>query len=87
MEINEAGRTTQRNFKSFLSKKPLWAYWIAYTVLCGILFGIFYMVMFLIVQLWWIPIIVIIVLGMLLGTLAFPNESRSHKKERSNEKK
>ena len=76
MEVNEVGKSAQKKFTSFLSKKPIWASWIAYSVLSGILFGIFYTAMYLMAQLWWVPVIVIIVTGMIWGTLVYPKEPK-----------
>jgi hypothetical protein len=70
MEVNEVGKSARNKFMSFLSGKPMWAFWIAYTVLSGILFGIFYLAMYLMALLWWIPIIVIIAVGMIWGSLS-----------------
>ncbi len=74
MEINEVSKTAKSSFGSFLSNKPLWAFWIAYTLLCAMLFGIFYGVIYLMAQLWWVPVIAIIVIGMIWGTLAYTPE-------------
>jgi len=79
MEVNEVGKTAQMKLMSFLSNKPMWAYWIAYTVLSGILFGIFLTTMYLMAQLWWVPVIVIIVIGMIWGTLVFPKHAQKPK--------
>jgi len=76
MEINEVSKTAEKSFKSFLSDKPLWVFWIAYTLLSGILFGIFYTAMYLMAQLWWVPVIVVIAIGLTWGTLAYPKEFR-----------
>ena len=76
MEINEVSKTAEKSFKSFLSHKPLWVFWIAYTLLSGILFGIFYTAMYLMAQLWWVPVIVVIAIGLTWGTLAYPKEFR-----------
>ncbi len=81
MEINEAGKTAQKGFSSFLSNKPIWAFWIAYIILSGVLFGIFYTAMYLMSQLWWIPIIVIIAIGIIWGTLAYPKVPKEKKLE------
>ncbi len=62
-EINEAGKTIQKSLLSFLSNKPIWVFWIAYTVLCGILFAYLYRDISH-AHLWWIPAIVVIVIGM-----------------------
>ncbi|MDA3852391.1 MAG: hypothetical protein PF447_14150 [Spirochaetaceae bacterium] len=87
MEINEVSKTAQRSFKSFLSDKPMWVFWIAYTLLCGILFGIFFTTLYFMAQLWWVPVIVVVVIGMLWGTLAYPNEPKVPKEKKPKEKK
>jgi hypothetical protein len=65
----------------------MWAFWIAYTVLSGILFGIFYTAMYLMAQLWWVPIIVVIAVGMIWGTLVYPKEPQKPKEEKTAGKK
>lgn len=82
MDVNEVGKSAQKQFTSFLSSKPIWAFWIAYSVLSGILFAVFYTTMYLMAQRWWIPVIVIIAIGMIWGTIAFPKESHTLKEKK-----
>ncbi|MBU0955056.1 MAG: hypothetical protein KKI09_06475 [Spirochaetes bacterium] len=82
MEVNEVGKSVQKKFTSFLSDKPMWVFWITYSILSGILFGIFYAAMYLMAQLWWVPVIVIIVIGMIWGTLAYPKEAQKLKEKK-----
>jgi hypothetical protein len=71
MEVKEVGESVQKNLMSFLLQKPIWIFWIVYSVLSGILFGIFYTTIYLVAQRWWIPVVVIIVIGMIWGTVAY----------------
>lgn len=71
MKAREVGKSVQKDFTSFLSGRPMWAYWIAYTALSGILFGVFYTAMFLMASRWWIPIIIVVAVGMLWGAIAY----------------
>lgn len=71
MEARDVGKTVQKDFTSFLSGRPIWAYLIAYTALSGILFGVFYTAMYLMASRWWIPLVVIVAVGMLWGAIAY----------------
>lgn len=71
MEPNEVGKTAQKKFLSFLSGRPIWVSWIAYSALSAILFGVFYAAMYFMVMQWWIPIVLIVGTGMVWGTLTF----------------
>ena len=76
MDTNEVGKSVKKNVTSLLSNKPMWAFWIFYSALCGILFGIFYTAMYLVALQWWIPVIVIIAIGMIWGSFAY-NKNKS----------
>ena len=77
MKVNEAGKMPQKYFTSFLSDKPMWAFWIAYTVICGVLYGIFYTLPR--IHPWWLPIAVIIPVGMIWGTFVFKKQLNEKK--------
>ena len=77
MEINEEGKISQNGFRSFLSKKPMWTFWIAYILLCGILFGISYTVPM--VQPWGVPILMIIPVGMIWGISIYKKQQLKEK--------
>jgi len=77
MEVDEVKKSAQKQFTSFLSGKPMWAYWIAYSVLSAVLFGIFYTVMYLMAWQWWIPVIIIIAVGIIWGTVAYPRNAHT----------
>ncbi len=72
MEINEEGKMSQKYSLSFLSNKPMWAFWIAYSALSGILYGIFYTLPR--IHPWWVPIFMIISVGMIWGTFVYKKQ-------------
>ena len=74
MEINEAGKSARLNLMAFLSDKPMWAFWLVYSALSGILFGVFYTAVYLMAQQWWIPIVVILAVGIIWGSFAFTRD-------------
>jgi hypothetical protein len=71
MSITETVKNFQTKLVSFLSEKPMWAYWIAFTILTGVSFGLIYILMALLTLKWWIPIITILAAGMIWGTVTF----------------
>jgi hypothetical protein len=75
METNEVKKSVQKGLMSFLSSKPVWAFWIAYSALSGILFGVFYAAMYFMALQWWIPILAIIVVGTIWGSIAYARNS------------
>ena len=83
MEAKEVGKSVQMNLMAFLSKKPIWAFWITYSVLSGILFGIFYTAMYLMAQQWWIPVVIIIAVGMIWGTFAYTGDAHGDEDEKT----
>ncbi len=81
MEVKEVGKKVQLNLMSFLSDKPMWAFWLAYSILSGVLFGLFYLAMYLIVLQWWIPLVIILAIGIVWGSFAYVRNSREGKTE------
>ena len=77
MEVNEVSKSAKKKFLSFLADKPIWASWAAYTLVSSILFVIFYAAMSLMVLQWWIPIVIVIGVGMIWGTLNFEGKTSS----------
>ena len=69
--IHEVSDETSKKVMGILSGKPIWAYWIAFTLMIGIVFGIGYGVMHLLSFRWWILALVIVVAGMASGTFAY----------------
>lgn len=70
MEANEVGRTAKKGVLSFLSDKPIWVSWIAYSALSGIIFGVLYAAMSFMALQWWIPVIAIVAVGMIWGSVS-----------------
>jgi hypothetical protein len=56
---------------SFLTGKPIWMHWIFFVVLCGIIFGISYGMIFLLALRWWVAVLAILAAGMIWGTIVF----------------
>jgi len=66
---------------SFLSEKPIWVFWIVFIVLSGLLFGIFYTVMYLMAFRWWIAAVTIIAIGIIWGSITYKRKPDKEKKE------
>ena len=85
MAVKDVGKSVKKNLASFLSEKPVWAFWIVYCVLTGVMFGIFYTTMYLVAQQWWIPVVVILAIGLTWGTVNYT--SGTHETEQKEEPK
>ena len=71
--IHEVSDEASKKVLGVLSGKSIWMYWIVFTLMIGIVFGIGYGVMYLISFRWWILALVIVVAGMASGTFAYLN--------------
>lgn len=76
MQVDEVGTAVKRNLRSFLSKKPMWVFWVAYTVLSGIIFSVFYAAMYMMARQWWIPVVAVLGIGVVWGSFVFTNEPK-----------
>lgn len=63
--------------EGFLSGKPIWVWWISYTLLVGILFGLFYLVWTLLTEKWWVISILIPVVGISWSTILYYNKKNT----------
>ena len=67
---------------SLLSNQPMWVFWIAYSVLTGFFFGIFYTATYLLALQWWLAVIVIIAIGVVWGSIIYTkNEPKIDQKK------
>lgn len=87
METDEIGQTARKGLMSFLSNKPIWVSWIAYSALSAIIFGVFYAAMSFMALQWWIPIVAIIAVGMIWGSISHNKNTRDSSYERKSDKK
>ena len=71
--IHEVSDEASKKVLGVLSGKSIWMYWIVFTLMIGIVFGIGYGVMYLLSFRWWILALVIVVAGMASGTFAYLN--------------
>jgi hypothetical protein len=60
-----------KSIASFFLNKPIWVWWIAYAAITGVLFGVFYAAISLMMIQWWIPVLVILATGIIWGSIAF----------------
>jgi hypothetical protein len=67
----ETGRLVDSESPSFLAGKPIWVYWIVHTFECGALFGISYLVIYLLALQWWVAVIAVVAAGMGWGSLTY----------------
>ena len=74
--INDITEEAGKKVKSFMSGKPVWAFWILYTAIVGLVFGIAYAVIYILAFKWWILLIAILLTGLCLGTLSYFKENK-----------
>jgi fatty acid desaturase len=72
-KIQEVSDEASKKVMGVLSGRPIWVYWIMFTLMIGVVFGIGYGVMYLLSFRWWILALVIVVAGMASGTFAYLN--------------
>lgn len=75
MKESKLEKMLRINLFWFLTNKPIWAFWLAYSALIAIVFGIFYTAMYILVLQWWVPIIIILALGIIWGSIAHERDS------------
>ncbi len=75
-KVEKLSKEAEQKFMSFMSGKPIWAYWIFFTVLIGAVLGISYAMLYLLALNWWFVAIVVIIAGMSTGTFAFLSRSK-----------
>lgn len=70
-KIEEMSGLAEKKVSGFLSGKPIWVFWIVFTVLIGVVFGISYAAITILALRWWVLLVVIIVAGMASGSYAY----------------
>ena len=81
MGVHETVKGMQDKTVSALANKPIWMFWLVYTGISGVLFGVFYAVTSLLAVRWWVTILVLIIVGVVWGSFAFTRSSRPEKSE------
>jgi fatty acid desaturase len=81
--VEHVSKEAEKKVRSFLQDKPVWVYWILFTVLIGVLFGISYILIYLLSLRWWVMALVIVVAGMAAGTFAYLGKENAKKSEAS----
>ncbi|TFG84425.1 MAG: hypothetical protein E4H20_03200 [Spirochaetales bacterium] len=82
MSINEISKSLKENLMSLLSNKPMWVFWIAYSVLSGIFFGIFYAATYFLALQWWVATLVIIAIGVIWGTAVYTKSKQKEEEKK-----
>jgi hypothetical protein len=70
IDSKNENKQTSHMKKRWLSDKPFWIRWIAYTILTAVLFGLGYLGMQILTDFWWALGIFIIFFGLVLGWYA-----------------
>jgi uncharacterized membrane protein len=56
---------------AFLLDKPVWAWWIFYIAVTGVLFGIFSLAFYLLTIQWWVGVLILLVTGLVWGSVTY----------------
>jgi hypothetical protein len=73
-KVDKTKEIVEEKAAGFLSGKPLWAWWISYTVVVGLLFGLFYLALTLLTEKWWVMAILIPFIGIVWSTISYRNQ-------------
>jgi hypothetical protein len=84
-KIDKTKEQLEKQAVGMLSGKPIWIWWISYTVLVSILFGLFYFAWILLTDKWWAIAIIIPVVGIVWATVAYYNQNPKSKIPPTNE--
>lgn len=82
MSVEESNKSLKESFMSLLSNKPIWVFWIAYSVLAGVFFGIFYTATYFLALRWWVAVLVIIAIGVIWGSIIYSDNKPETEKEK-----
>ncbi len=81
-KISKTGKTIKTEFGSFLSDKPIWTWWIAYTLAIGVLCLVLIAALTLLTNKWWVTVLLIIVIGFIWGTLNFNKHTKQEEQKK-----
>jgi ABC-type multidrug transport system fused ATPase/permease subunit len=80
--IMKTDNVVEKSIASFLSDKPIWVWWLSYIVLTGVLFGIFYLALYLLTINWWVGVLILLIIGIVWGSIKHFQISGRIKKEK-----
>jgi len=73
-QLDKTKEQLAKQAAGLLTGKPIWIWWIAYTVLVGLLFGLFYFAMTLLTEKWWAVAVIVPGAGIVWGTILYFNQ-------------
>ena len=56
---------------AFLTDKPVWVWWIFHILVTGVIFGVSYMVLYLLAIQWWAGVLILFAAGMIWGSIRY----------------
>jgi len=74
-KITEIRMSIEKQIQSTLAGKPAWMWWIGFSALCALLYLAFIILHKILTFKWWIPVLLILGLGIFWGTLAKKNDN------------
>ena len=82
--------TTNENFiikgiADFLRDKPIWVWWLSYILATGALFGVFYLALYLLTIQAWVAVLILLITGIIWGTVAYSHKNLKVKEQTSPE--
>jgi len=82
-DIKKTGSVVKGKFFTFLVNKAVWVWWIAYIVIVAVVFLLFMVFMRMLTNVWWVPVVLVLVTGIVWGTVAFVANQQSKSGEKS----
>lgn len=73
-KITKIERDIAQRAKALMSGKPIWLYWVVYTIAVAVCFGVTYLLLFLLSLNWWIVALIVVIAGMGLGTYSYMHD-------------
>jgi polyferredoxin len=77
-KLKNTGKDVQKKMTSFLSGKPLWVWLTSYVAIAAVLFGVFYLVYSMLTIRWWVSVLVIIIAGVVWGSIVYSRQRTSN---------
>jgi Flp pilus assembly protein TadB len=81
MALKESIQEMEQKAETLLVDRPIWVFWLVYSGVTAVLFGIFYAITALVASRWWITLLVIVAIGLVWGSMTF-SRSKTHRKQK-----
>jgi hypothetical protein len=80
-DIKKTGRDIENKVTSFLAGKPQWVWLVATVLITAVIFLICYVVFVMLTAKWWVSVILIVVIGVIWGAVAYSAQNKPEAKK------